>query len=231
MTVQARLLHACHDTCSLSWSYLCAVGLWLVLARLCDSGSLLLYALGNSLLASGINLGPILCLHGPLLFLGVGLLLLLGLHLPLSSELCPDLGSLLAGQGILPLERGLFLHLLLILGTLLLKVTFLFLLYGFLFLDGTLLLNLLFGLSGGRRRLLLLNRFLFGWGDHLLATIPQAGYAALRLVEQALAPRAYLTKTDELTITFDVQVGVEAYLRQVGIIIVIQIISRDRDGI
>ena len=231
LSVHARLLHACHDSCSLSWLNLSSVGLRLVLARLCDSGSLFLYALGNSLVASGSNLGTILSLLSLLLFLVVGLLLLLGLHLPLSGELCSDLSSLLAGQGILPLERGLPLHLLLILGSFLLQAIFLFLLYGFLFLDGTLLLNLLFSLFGGRRRLLLLYRFLFGWGDHLLATIPQAGYAALGLVEEALAPRANLTKVDELTITINVQVGVEACLRQVEIIIVIQIISCDRDGI
>ena len=231
LSVQARLLHACHDCCSLSWSYLCAVGLRLVLAWLCNSRSLFLYALGNSLAASGIHLRSILSLLGLLLFLGVGLLFLLSLHLPLSGELCSDFSSLLTGCGILALKLGLLLHLLLILGALLLKVIFLFLLDGLLFLDGSLLLNLLFGLLGGRRRLLLLNRFLFGRSNHLFTSIPQAGYPALRLVEQALAPRAHLTQIDELTITIEGQVGVEACLGQGEIIIVIQISICDRDSI
>ena len=157
------------------------------------------------MLASGIHLRPVLSLLGLPLFLGVGLLFLLSFHLPLSGQLCSDLSSLLAGQGILPLELGLLLHLLLILVTFLLKVIFLFLLDGLLFLDGTLLFDLLFGLFGWRRRLLLLNnRFLFGWGDQLFTSVPQAGYSTFRLVKQALAPRGRLTKIDELTITIEV---------------------------
>ena len=204
----------------------------MVLARLGDSRSLFLYTLGNSLLASGIHLRPVLSLLGLLLFLGVGLLFLFSLHLPLSGQLCSDLSSLLAGQGILPLEPGLLLHLLLIIGTFLLKVIFLFLLDGLLFLYGTLLFDLLFGLFDWRRGLLLLNnRFLLGRGDQPFTSVPQAGYPTLRLVKQTLAPRAHLTKVDELTIAIEVQVGVEACLRQVVIIIVIQISICDRDGI
>lgn len=145
------------------------------------------------MLASGSHLRPILCLQSLLLFLGVSLLLLLHLHLSLSGQLCPDFSSLFAGQGILSVKLSLLLHLLLILSALLLKGILLLLLNGLLFLDCTLLLDFLFGLFGGRGRLLLLYRFLFGRSDHFLTTIPQAGNSALSFVEQALAPRAYLT--------------------------------------
>ena len=144
-----------------------------MLAWLCDSGSLLLDAFGYSLIASSSHLCPILCLLGLLLLLCVCLLPLLSLHFPLSSQLCPDFSSFLTSQGIFPLEPGLLLHLSLIFLALLLKVIFLFLLDGLLFLDSTLLLHLLFGLLGGRGRLLLLlYRFLFGRSDQFLTSVP-----------------------------------------------------------
>ena len=140
------------------------------------------------MIASGSHLRPILCLLRLLLLLGVGLLLLFSLQFPLGGQLCPDLSSFLTSCGIFPLEPRLLLHLFLIFLALLLKVIFLLLLDGLLFLDSTLLLHLLLGLLGGRRRLLLLYRFLFGRSDHLFTAIPQAGYPALGLVKEAFAP-------------------------------------------